>query len=458
MTTPIVPLARIGSEAPELLIQTAPSLALVRETTTAAPRPWLTPLFASALVVVASFFASPTLTDSLSGKAAAGAALKLSPGYKVLAPICDTLDQIALFSQRQHVAFLITCVLAFSFWRLLRPRNAKSTRARIRAELIAAARGLLVLLGIYVFGATLPRPTAKLAMTSPDEIVVDFHSHTRYSWDGRSGFSPEESRRWHRASGFDVAYVTDHSTFAGAEEAAVDNPARAGDGTVMLSGIEVRDRGNHLVVLGTDAADWRSYTAGDLHEHTFEREVEARGSARPVVLFTLPGNLKPEAAMSIDGIELSDAAPRGLSQSDALRGQLIGLAGSQRKALVASSNNHGWASASPAWSVMEIHDWRSMTPAQLDIAIRRQLLRDGPNAVRVIDRRPIGPVSFLGVAMTVPGAAWRMLSIMSWPERISWLCWIWLAYSVVMAINRIRESTRARLSRSEDYRIFPSVA
>ena len=433
--TPTVPLARIGSEAPELVIPAPVPLTLVREHAPAISRALWMPVVGSALLVAASFFPQPLLTDSLSGRVAAGAALKISLAYRALAPLCDTLDTISLFSQRQHAAFLITCLLAFVVWRVLRKRSAVPLRKSVRREISAACIAIVSLIAVYVVGAMVPRPIGHLAMSSVDDVVVDFHSHTRYSWDGRAAFSPEQSRRWHHASGFDVAYVTDHSTFAGAEEAALDNPAHAGDATVMLSGIEVRSHGNHLVVLGTDAADWRSYKAGDLQDQIFQRESAARGSARPVVLFTLPGNLKPASTMSFDGIELSDAAPRGLSQTDAQSGTIGELARDKNASLIASSNNHGWASASPAWSVMQIHGWRSMTPAQLDIAIRREILSGGLTAVRVIDRRTPGPVSFPGVALTVPDAAWRMLTTMSWSERASWLVWIWLAYVLSTAVR-----------------------
>ena len=435
----------------------APPLTLVRESAPAIPRALWVPLVGSALVVAASFFGEPELTDSLSGRVAAGAALKTSLAYKVLAPLCDTLDTISLFSQRQHAAFLATFVLAFLFWRLLRKRSRAPIQKILRGEVSAACKALAGLSAIYVVGAMVPRPIAQLTMSSPDDIVVDFHSHTRYSWDGRSAFSPEQSRRWHEASGFQVAYITDHSTFAGAEEAALDNPARAGDGTVMLSGIEVRDRGNHLVVLGTDAADWRSYKAGDLQERIFQRDAAARGSARPVVLFTLPGNLKPARAMSFDGIELSDAAPRGLSQSDAQSGVIGDLARSENKSLIASSNNHGWASASPAWSVMRIPGWRSMTPSELDIAIRREILRDRLTAVRVIDRRAPGPVSFSGVAFTVPDAAWEMLTTMSWPERASWLVWIWTACLLVIVARKIRRTDKRSRITKRDWATSPAL-
>lgn len=417
------------------LFAPAPQLTLVVDERAEQISPHWIPIVGSALVVGASFFAVPALTDSLTGKPLADATLSLSLAYKALAPVCDVLDAISLFSLAQHLAFLLTSALGFAAWRVIRWQRYE-TRIRKRDELTAAAKGLVVMLCIYASGAMLPRPVARLTVSSSDAVVIDFHSHTHYSWDGRAGFSPEESRRWHRASGFDVAYVTDHSTFAGAERAALGNPARAGDGTVMLSGIEVRDRGNHLVVLGTDASDWQSYTAGDLQERIFQRESQARGSARPVVLFTLPGQLKSENAMSVDGLELSDAAPRGLGQADALRQDIISRAKEQRKTLVASSNNHGWASASPAWSVMEIHDWRQMTPAQLDVAIRRQILRDGWSAVQVINRRRPGPTSFAGLALTVPDTAWRMLTTMSWVERASWLIWIWATYLLVVTIRK----------------------
>jgi hypothetical protein len=402
----------------------------------------LIPIVASALIVSASFFSAPILTDSLNGKAAADATLRLSLGYKLLAPICDTLDTISLFSQRQHLAFLITCLLVYISWRILRVHRRGIGSVRLRPELAAFSKALMALIGVYVIGAMLPRPIASISMSSPDAIVIDFHSHTRYSWDGVSGFSPEESRRWHQASGFNVAYITDHSTFAGAEEAALSNPAHAGDGTVLLSGIEVRDRGNHLVVLGTGAGDWQSYTAGDLHELTFRRETSARGSARPIVLFTLPGTLQSESAMSVDGIELSDAAPRGLSQSDAEHAEIVALAREQNKPVLASSNNHGWASASPAWSVMDIHNWRTMTPSQLDTSIRRALLNGGFASVRVIDRRAPAPVSIAGVAMTVPDAALALLAHMSWAERFSWLGWLWFSYVLVLFARRFRSSER----------------
>ena len=153
---------------------------------------------------------------------------------------------------------------------------------------------------------------------------------------------------------------------------------------------------------------------------------------------TLPGQLRPESgAIRVDALEISDAAPRALNQIDSQRSSLLNLARERRFAIVAGSNNHGWAQASPAWSVMEITDWRSMTPAELDIAIRTAILQRGHGAVRVVERRVAGPVSLVGIAMTLPVAIWRMFTAASWPERTSWLVWLWVSYAMRSAFRDV---------------------
>jgi hypothetical protein len=42
-----------------------------------------------------------------------------------------------------------------------------------------------------------------------------------------------------------------------------------------------------------------------------------------------------------------------------------------------------------------------------------------------------------------------MLTTMSWPERASWLGWIWLSYVIFLAIGRAR---RAGFQEAEDVR------
>lgn len=404
----------------------------------------LTPLLLSAFVLHAGVSAVSPLTNAATGQPAHDATLALSIWYMVFAPFCDTLDMLSLFSQSQHFVFLATCALSYAGWRGWRHNRRRAGWSILWKESAFALLGLTAVVALYAAGMLLPRPTAALAMASSEAVVVDFHSHTRFSWDGRAAFTPEESRRWHHASGFDAAYVTDHGTFAGAAAAAARNPSHARDGTVLLSGIEVRSMGRHLNVLGTTARDSAAFESGNLDEETFLRSVRAGREVPPIVLLTLPGNLNAvKGAVPIDAIEVSDGAPRALAQIDRERARLLDVGESQRIAMVSGSNNHGWAGASPAWSVLQIPGWQSMTPPELDTAIRRAILDRGSDAVTVVERRPAGPASSYRLAWTVPLAIWRLFTSVTWPERTSWLLWIWTVYFTWHSLAAARKQRQA---------------
>ena len=389
-------------------------------------------------IVGSSLFPTAALTDAATGAAIRDGRLALPFLYRVFAPVCDTLDMLSLFSERQHIAFIATCALFYAILRWRRRSLRANGWSRFRKECLLAGFAFLSLVTVYAAGTTLPRPMARLAMSSPNAVVVDFHSHTASSWDGRAEFTAVENRRWHERAGFDVAYITDHATFKGAAEAARLNPPRAADGTVILSGIEVRSEGRHLDILGTDARDSVAYKSDDLDEGVFARTVRGMNAPPPVVLMTLPGNLKAGTdAVRIDALEVSDAAPRALNQIDSQRASLFKLARDRGLAIVASSNNHGWARASPAWSVMEITGWRSMTPAAIDVAIRTTILQRGYSAVRVVERRASGPSSAFGRAMTLPIAVWHMFTAASWSERASWVAWLWIGYLTIGVLARV---------------------
>jgi hypothetical protein len=289
---------------------------------------------------------------------------------------------------------------------------------------------------------------ASIALASPDLVAVDFHSHTSASHDGRAGFAAEQNRAWHAASGFNVAYVTDHRTFDGALEASKRNPATAGAGTVLLPGLELRDTGEHPILIGVDprrmhieSPDWK------------DAAIHADGGpAPPLVFIALPGNLLriprdlTDGRVRLAGIEIVDGSPRGIAQSATDRGAVLALAQKLDVALIASSDNHGWGRTAPAWSVMRIPGWRAMTPAALDIAIRRTILVEGRRSVQVISRRLAAqPVGASGFALGGLAIAWTMLRTISLPERVSWLAWTWMLCLVHLRFARInRPGLRVR--------------
>ena len=416
--------------------------------------PSAAPLLAWAGGVTALLFAGAVwpvapLRDAATG-AAAGARLHLTPAFVVLAPFNNTLDALSLLSVREHAAVWLVLIVAYAGWRF-RARRARrrsnpgkpAARAVYEVQLLAVA--LLWLVAVYAAGALVSRPMAAIELPASDSdmVTIDFHSHTSASHDGRTWFSPERNREWHQAAGFDVAYISDHFTFAGADAGVRANPPRAGDGTILFSAIECLEGGQHVNVLGVGSPDYALFNGRYLAAEAMEAAI-AGGRTRPVIVQTIPGSLGriPRAGMAsvvpVTAIEVADAAPRGLSDGDRNRAWILALADSLDLAIVSGSDNHGWGRTAAAWSVLPVPGWRGLTPPALEQRIEDRIRTHKRHAVAVIERtRPVWPTApgargvggWVSIAMGAPRFLvqfiWQLTATRSWPERLSWMAWLW---------------------------------
>ena len=411
----------------------------------------------TAFLILGAVWPVAPLRDAATG-AASEARLRLSPAFLVTAPLNNTLDALSLLSVREHAAIWTVLVALFVVWRVRRRASGGQPGGGWLREVRAAGIGVVALLAVYGGGALLPRPVAALVLppSDSDGVTIDFHSHTSASHDGRPGFSAEKNRAWHAAAGFDVAYVSDHFTFAGAEAGARANPPRAGAGTVLLSAIETLEIGQHVNVLGATAADYALFHGRYLAVAAVDAAVAA-GHQTPLLVETLPGTLSHlpirgvPKVVPVSAIELSDAAPRGLSAGDRDRGAILALADSLGLAVVAGSDNHGWGRTAAAWSVMQIAGWRKLAPDELEGRIEAAIRTRGRAAGLVVERtRPIWPTpadargrgGWFASAIGAPGFLvtfiWQLTGTRSWPERVSWMLWVW---SVAFVVSR-RPSAR----------------
>ncbi len=363
--------------------------------------------------------------------------LALPAGYLILAPFSNVLDTLTLMSVRQHIAFGITIIVVYGLWWWLVGRAGLQQALPARRALRELARigvGIVVLLAVYASAAVLPRPMAKLE-ASIDVMAVDFHTHTRYSHDGRPDWTPEDVRRWHHDAGFDVAFVTDHRTFEGARDAWANNPSSAGQGTVLLPAIEVVWNGEHVNVLDADRMyrGMLNATLRDVDDQSLALMSMVPG-AEPVLIETLPGDLSRVQAASgrrtagVRAIEIVDGAPRGLGQTRAERARILHLADSTNLALVAGSDSHGWGHTAAGWTLMFIPQWRTVSPDVLSKAIANVLRNGGRGATRVVVRYVANTETGIALPLSTPLVGWGMLRSLSTDERIVWLAWCFAAY------------------------------
>ncbi len=380
--------------------------------------------------------------------------LRWSPQYLLLSPVTRILDELSLLDDRQHIAVVWTAVV-LAFVAALRAAMGTGTW---RQRLTGASRGAILtialLLGVYAGGALIPRPMVALVSRDPDVVLVDFHSHTERSHDGRWRFTAEDNRSWHAGAGFHAAYVTDHQSMQAwqrlaqrgtlapsstpVREAAILVGMRSRDNTILLPGIETVVPGAHVNLLGVSSrhdALFRHQRSLDTTQFT-----TIPAAQRPFAILTLPFNLDRDLARppAIHAIEASNGAPKGIRFARTNRARIRALADSLGVPLIASSNQHGWGSTAAAWTAIRIVNWRSLEPFALDTAIRGALtspVRD----VRVVERAGLAPADAWFVhAATVPRLAWHVTTMATIPERAMTILWI----AGIIAWTRRRSRTR----------------
>jgi hypothetical protein len=395
-------------------------------------RPWWGLLTVAALVLGSAPFAIPAIRDSATLESVAEATLRRPASYVLIAPVSNVLDLMTLLSDRQHTALLITLVLGYALYWMLRGRvmPATVTPAR-RAARVLARIGLavLALLAVYFGGALLPRPMAALE-TGPDLLVVDFHAHTRFSHDGRPDWTPEDVRKWHANAGFGTAYVSDHRTFEGARDGWANNPALAGQGVTLLPAIEVVWKGEHVNVLQADKMYRGIFneTLRDIDEDAL-RLASAVPGTEPVLIETLPGDLSKmipatgPGTAGVRAVEIVDGAPRGLGQARRERARIVKLADSLGLALVAGSNHHGWGRTAAGWTLMNLPGWRGVPPDLLMKGIEAVIRRGGYGSTRVVERYVAYTEDGIALPLTVPLVTWGMLRTLTMEERVAWIAW-----------------------------------
>src|SRR5687768_8088815 len=248
--------------------------------------PW-TALLVSAAVLLSGGFEVQPIRNAATLADVTEAYLLRPNGYVLIAPASNVFDMLTLLSLRQHVALFAGVLVLFVLLRVARAILGGATR---RQHMMASVILIAAIALIYLAGTLLPRPMAALVADNANIMRVDFHSHTNASHDGHQ--SVEQLRAWHGRAGYDVAYITDHGSVAGAERGIVNNPNPVANGVTLLQGIEVTWNGEHVTILGAER-----FYRGLLTDN--KRDVDVRGvelgsliaGREPVIVWNHPHQL-----------------------------------------------------------------------------------------------------------------------------------------------------------------------
>ncbi|MEP6571774.1 MAG: hypothetical protein ABJD11_03730 [Gemmatimonadota bacterium] len=414
-------------------------------------RGWNTPrriaIALTVTILLARLFAIPPLTDPTGAPLAPQMHLVTPLLYLIAAPVFTLWDGITMLSMSllhdllwglAVLYFVSRLVVWLAAWR-------RSRKVRLLREIPLLA-GALVLFALFLLaGALWHRPMVSLAGTGPDDMIVDFHSHTNVSHDVKgtlmSGFDAEANRRWHGRAGFDAAFITDHNTMAGWQAIPA---ARRLTRPLLCPGIELSVQAAHIVLLGDTAEIARAPYSGSLDSLlTLFGDASTRFGA--IAIASIPeyelhywGDLDRFVAAGIGGFEVSNAAPKANELSIVRRDSVIALARRSNLPILGVTDTHGWGATPQAWSLVSVPGWKgSRDPCGLLLA----RLRDGGfSAVQVVERPRVRPDDHLPRLLTPLSVIWNAWRSESWPATLSWLIWAW---ALSLCIERLHKSRPA---------------
>jgi len=395
---------------------------------------------ATLLILLAQAFRLPSaLVDAATGEPLRDFALAFPLAHLLLTPFSAAADYLTFNSARQDKVLVFYLLAAYwAAWLALRRRERRTAPASALHGAAKAAGGYLLYLaavaGFLAWAALSQRPMARLLAAHPDDLVLDFHSHTNRSHDGRGSFGPRQNMAWHTQAGFSAGFITDHNVItASAEARQISREEHASTGYRSLFGEEVSLYRAHVVALAPK--EWIYNRPYDGDREGLRRFLgDCGGRFGALCVLSLPEywlhhweELDQLADWGARGVEIVNSAPIALDFPADKRREVVDLCRRRNLFLAGAADNHGWSRAAYVWNVMRVPAQAAMGPDELGKAVALALRRDGFSAVRVVARAKRAPAQGLGIVFDPALGLWTMLRAFTRLQAGVSLCWVWAA-------------------------------
>jgi predicted metal-dependent phosphoesterase TrpH len=391
--------------------------------------PWRLPLLLTSLLFIAQAYAVSPLWDAATHADVLQFYLQFPATHLLFAPFFSIADHLTTLGMRQlqwTLAWIALLFIAGFGW----------ARA-------AVAMGYFLFYAAWI--VLVPRPMTALKTVDPEVLIVDFHSHSARSHDGRRTFKAADNIHWHAAQGYHAAFLTDHNKVVASEEASrITAETWKKDGYRSLRGQEVSLYKTHLVVLGNhERIDNKPYDSKPKRVRPFIRDMHRRDY---LVIASLPeywryhwGNgVSNLVRWGIDGFEITNSAPKALDFPRDLQLEIVDLCRRENLFMTGISDTHGYGYATNSWNAVRLPGWSTLDPAALERRLLATLKKKRFTAVQVIQRRHVrferGALEWLS-PLADAVLYFRVLSL---PQTFSWMAWIWGLTSLLWAIQAWR--------------------
>jgi hypothetical protein len=388
------------------------------------------------LVLVGRLIAYPaSVRDIIHGNFVEGITLKYPTIYIFLAPVFQLADRMTILSAKQ---MLILFIYINAVWVMVRAATLFGRKVTYKTALAEIVRFIgmntFVVLCVSLF-ILLPRPLPTLTVEDQDVIVLDFHTHTNHSWDGRPSASLSNQIHRRRSGGFDAFFVTDHGNrYSALEESAV-SARKAGVITpVPFSGEEVSWSLFNLIVLGPEVENPEGNNANLNKAQNLL--LKNRDNPETLVIATTdvdwwkhPEVLDSLLLAGLNGFELAKASPRGLNLTVEDRERLVRYARKNNLIITGASDNHGFGYTDYAWNLLRLPGWRSMDPPDLERAVLQEMSQLRPGALTIVTRIKAEPTRNVFLMSIDPfRQLWEMLRSLPTAQAAVFVVYAWIPY------------------------------
>ena len=213
-------------------------------------------------------------------------------------------------------------------------------------------------------------------------------AHRRYSHDGRQGWTRRRRARLASRRGLRRRLHHGSSRRSTARSAASRRTRRvAGQGTMILQGLEAVYRGEHVNILERRPALQRTHRPPNLSD--IDEQALADGEHDPAddagddrddsraICDKVPAPVgSPARAAASGDRDRRRFAARTLADASRSRAHRHARRQAQPRARSPASDNHGWGRTAPGWTLLRIPGWRGMTGDSLSRRIE-EVLRNG---------------------------------------------------------------------------------
>ncbi|MCP4482573.1 MAG: hypothetical protein GY817_07370 [bacterium] len=270
---------------------------------------------------------------------------------------------------------------------------------------ILILKAFLLFCFLVIFILFIRYPGNKLVSKNPENILVDYHSHTYYSWDGMA--SLERSLAYHKANGFDAFAITEHDILH-------PNIIITEDPVIIL-GEELKGRDNYHLIYNIDKKIDARALNHDINR--INKKVDEMNGVICAALWWEHSSFDKLQKKPIDAYEIANMGHRTSNNINVEKS-----INDPRLPKIGTTDWHGWAFRATIWTAVKIPHWQEMTFKEKQKSLVHTL--KGNYRTQVIEQKREEVHNNLRYIFEPFIGLFYLLTAKNFINLVSWFIWI----------------------------------